>query len=161
MAVRGRKPKPTAVKMLEGNPGKRKLNENELNVVKLTGDVPSPPSWLLPDAKKEWKRLAKNLSDLGVLTNLDLQTFASYCQAYARWKDAERKIAERGNIIETKTGYLQQNPLINISQSNQKVMLRTAAEFGLTPSARARIIAGQESSGSGESEMEKILRGEA
>ena len=29
MAQRGRKPKPTAVKVLEGNPGKRQLNEME------------------------------------------------------------------------------------------------------------------------------------
>ncbi|MEQ8198694.1 MAG: phage terminase small subunit P27 family, partial [Clostridiaceae bacterium] len=29
MAQRGRKPKPTAIKVLEGNPGKRPLNKNE------------------------------------------------------------------------------------------------------------------------------------
>ena len=30
MATRGRKPTPTAIKELEGNPGKRKINEAEL-----------------------------------------------------------------------------------------------------------------------------------
>lgn len=34
MAQRGRKPKPTAVKVLEGNPGKRSLNTNEPKPVK-------------------------------------------------------------------------------------------------------------------------------
>ena len=29
MATRGRKPTPTALKLLEGNPGKRKLNDRE------------------------------------------------------------------------------------------------------------------------------------
>ena len=29
MATRGRKPKPTALKVLEGNPGKRPLNDRE------------------------------------------------------------------------------------------------------------------------------------
>lgn len=29
MAARGRKPKPTALKVLEGNPGKRPLNDHE------------------------------------------------------------------------------------------------------------------------------------
>ena len=43
----GRKPKPTAVKKLEGNPGKRKLNTKEPNPGK---EMPDCPAWLLPDA---------------------------------------------------------------------------------------------------------------
>ena len=46
---RGRKPKPTALKKLEGNPGKRPLNELE--------PVPPTvalrcPNYLLPEARK-------------------------------------------------------------------------------------------------------------
>lgn len=44
----GRKPKPTAVKKLEGNPGKRKLNTKEPNPGK---GMPDCPAWLLPEAK--------------------------------------------------------------------------------------------------------------
>ena len=51
----GRKPKPTAVKKLEGNPGKRKLNTKEPVPAK---GMPDCPEWLLPEAKKEWERLA-------------------------------------------------------------------------------------------------------
>ena len=53
--VAGRKPKPTAVKKLEGNPGKRKLNTKEPVPAK---GMPDCPEWLLPEAKKEWERLA-------------------------------------------------------------------------------------------------------
>ena len=49
-------------------------------------------SWLLPEAKKEWKRLASSLEAMGVLTMADLTAFAGYCQAYARWKEAEEFI---------------------------------------------------------------------
>lgn len=52
----GRKPKPTAVKKLEGNPGKRKLNTKEPVPAK---GMPTCPNWLLPEAKSEWKRLAE------------------------------------------------------------------------------------------------------
>ena len=45
----GRKPKPTAVKKLEGNPGKRKLNTKELVPAK---GMPACPDWLMPEAKK-------------------------------------------------------------------------------------------------------------
>ena len=57
MATRGRKPKPTALKVLEGNPGKRPLNELEPKPKK---QAPSCPSWLEPEAKKEWRRMAKD-----------------------------------------------------------------------------------------------------
>lgn len=52
----GRKPKPTAVKKLEGNPGKRKLNTKESVPAK---GMPECPDWLMPEAKKEWEHLAE------------------------------------------------------------------------------------------------------
>ena len=50
----GRKPKPTALKKLEGNPGKRKLNTKEPIPAK---GMLNCPEWLLPEAKKEWENL--------------------------------------------------------------------------------------------------------
>ena len=50
MATRGRKPKPTALKLLEGNPGKRPLNEHE--PIPPTGKIRCP-SWLEEEAKKD------------------------------------------------------------------------------------------------------------
>ena len=58
----GRKPKPTAVKKLEGNPGKRKLNTKEPNPGK---GMPDCPAWLLPEAKTEWIRLSEKLNQMG------------------------------------------------------------------------------------------------
>jgi phage terminase small subunit len=51
----GRKPKPAAVKKLEGNPGKRKLNTEEPIPAK---GMPACPDWLMPEAKKEWESLS-------------------------------------------------------------------------------------------------------
>ena len=56
MATRGRKPTPTAIKELEGNPGKRALNDREPKPQK---KAPACPKWLEDEAKKEWRRLAK------------------------------------------------------------------------------------------------------
>lgn len=72
MAGRGRPPKPTAVKELEGNPGKRPLNKNE---PKPKQTAPKCPSWLEPDAKKEWRRLSKELESMGLLTEVDMAIF--------------------------------------------------------------------------------------
>ena len=59
-----RKPKPTALKKLEGNPEKRKLNMKEPVLEK---EMPDCPKWLLPEAKVGWNRLCKKLSEMGVL----------------------------------------------------------------------------------------------
>lgn len=89
MATRGRKPKPTAMKELEGNPGKHPLNTSE---PKPNKKAPACPKWLEPEAKKEWRRLAKQMEAIGILTEVDMAAFAGYCQAYARWKEAEEFI---------------------------------------------------------------------
>ena len=67
MAVRGRKPLPTALKELEGDRGKgrRPLNKDEPTPPQ---DNVKCPAWLMPEAKKEWKRLAPSLIAMGVLT---------------------------------------------------------------------------------------------
>ena len=155
MATRGRKPKPTVVKMLEGNPGKRQLNlfeprpEREMKPLRA-------PEWLEKEAKAEWNRLNKNLFELGLLTKFDVQAFALYCQAYARWREAEEFITQHGSIVKTSKGGWQQVPQVSIAHQNQKIMLQAAAEFGLTPSSRSRMIADQAVSKESD-EMELLL----
>ncbi len=157
MAVRGRKPKPTALKVLEGNPGKHPLNLREPVPPK---DAIQCPEWLEEEAKLEWDRLAPSLEAMGVLTSADLMAFAGYCQAYARWKEAEEFITQHGSIFQTPSGYVQQVPQVSIAQQNLKIMQSFCSEFGLTPATRSRIIA---NSGMGDSAdadpMEKLLKG--
>jgi P27 family predicted phage terminase small subunit len=138
MAQRGRKPKPTLIKQLEGNPGKRKLNEFEPKPEKR---APKCPVWLDKEAKKEWRRTAKQLEKLGVLTEVDMAAFAGYCEAYARWKEAEEFISRHGTIIKTPNGYWQQVPQVSIAQTYLKIMIKFCEQFGLTPSSRSRIVA--------------------
>ena len=155
MATRGRKPTPTAIKELEGNPGHRPLNSNEPKPVK---KAPACPKWLEPEAKKEWRRLAKQMESIGILTDADMAAFASYCQAYARWKEAEEFLTQHGTIVKTPSGYWQQVPQVSIAQTYNKIMTKLATEFGLTPSSRSRIVAG-DGEKSAEDEMENILGG--
>ena len=92
----GRKPKPTALKRLEGNPGKRKLNTKEPVPGKGMSEC---PAWLLPEARAEWKRICGKLSEMGVLTEIDMAAFAAYCQSFARWKE---KIETAKNFLDLK-----------------------------------------------------------
>ena len=151
----GRKPKPTAVKKLEGNPGKRKLNTKEPVPAK---GMPACSDWLMPEAKKEWERLAKLMNQMGVLTEVDMAAFAAYCQSYARWKEAQEHITSVGSTFETDKGYQQQTPWVGIANTNQKLMLQASSEFGLTPSSRSRIVAGNGKAKETEDDMKKAVK---
>ena len=135
MATRGRKPKPTAMKELEGNPGKHPLNTSE---PKPTKKAPACPKWL----------------------EVDMAAFAGYCQAYARWKEAEEFITQHGSIVKTPSGYWQQVPQVSIAQTYLKIMNRFAEQFGLTPSSRSRIIASDGGPANAADEMESLLGGD-
>lgn len=142
--MRGRKPKPTHLKLVTGNPGRRPLNKAEAMP---PPDLPSPPPELSDDAKVEWGRVATELFRCGLLTKADRAALAAYCQAYGRWVQAERAVAEMGKrdqltgglMIKTTNGNAVQNPLIGIANKAMADMVRYAAEFGMTPSARSRI----------------------
>lgn len=83
--MRGRRPKPTRLKVLTGNPGKRPLNTDEPKPEVAT---PECPAELGPVARREWDRLACELTALRILTNLDRAALAAYCGAYAMWAEA-------------------------------------------------------------------------
>ena len=153
MALRGRTPTPTAIKILEGNPGKRPLNEYEPKPEK---KAPPCPKWLEKEARKEWKRLAPKLEMLGVLSELDMAAFAEYCQAYARWKEAEEYISSHGSTFKTANGCIMAVPQVNIAKSYLAAMESAAKQFGLTPAARSRLIANADN-GDRDDELERLL----
>ena len=84
--------------------------------------------------------------------------FATYCNAYARWKEADEFISQHGTVIKTPSGYVQQLPQVSIAQTYAKLMNRCAEQMGLTPSSRSRIIAAD--TGNPEDEMEELLGGD-
>lgn len=96
---------------------------------------------------------------MGLLTDMDMAAFAGYCQAFARWKEAEEFLTQHGSIVRTPNGYLQQVPQVTIAQSNLKIVLKFCEQFGLTPSARSRI-AGDGATADPEDDMELLLGGD-
>ncbi len=142
--MKGRKPTPTHLKLVRGNPGNRPVNKRE---PKPGGGRPQPPDHLLKEAKLEWRRVAKLLHAIGVLTTLDRAAFAVYCQAYGRWVRAERALeamavkepATQALLMKTKSGNLIQNPLVGTANKAMDVLLKAATELGMTPSVRSRI----------------------
>ena len=141
MGKRGPAPQPTKMKILRGNPGKRPLNKHEPQPPPGT---PRCPSWLGKVAKAKWRELAPKLSAAGVLTCLDGDALTCYCRIWSRWKRAEEYIETHGTVVEIAyrqggTKSLRAIPQVAIAHSLLQLLNRYQQEFGLTPSARARL----------------------
>lgn len=153
--MKGRKAKPTALKLLHGNPGKRPLNKNEPKPKPL---APAVASWLSPDAKKLRKELAPKLEAVGILTEVDGASFDLMLTHYCLASEAARTLKQEGSIIEDSKGYPAKHPAVQILRDHSAAFLRFAAEFGLTPSSRSRLnlVTPDEEI----DELEEYLRGE-
>lgn len=134
--MRGRKPKPTRIKQLAGNPGRRRLNKREPSV----RGIPECPAHLDSLAREEWGRILPILTGMQILGSIDQGALAAYCQAYSTWAQAQRAIAKHGMTSVNAGGAPVPSPFIRISAIAVDQMRKLAAEFGMTPSARSRLV---------------------
>ena len=133
----GRKPKPTNLKLLQGTARKHRLNKNEPMPDPC---IPDMPAHLSEPARKEWSRLAPELESLGLLSNVDRNVFAAYCQAYGRWVMAETEIARLDSLVDrTPRGMAQQHAYVGIANRAMELMNRFGVELGLSPSSRSKV----------------------
>jgi P27 family predicted phage terminase small subunit len=137
----GRKPKPTQLKLLEGNPGKRPLPQNEPKPAPIAPDC---PEWLCDDAKAEWARICPQLERLGLLTQVDMAAMVGYCESWAQYKKSMEFLHKHGEVypIKNEDGsikYLQQVPQVSIANKALGNIRAAASQIGLSPSDRGRI----------------------
>ena len=96
--------------------------------------------------------MALELHHLGLLTVVDVTSFAAYCQSYGHWREAQEALAKmaandpvnRGLLVDTKDGK-RRNPLVKIAADAANDMVRHATQFGFTPVARSRLHASDSS----------------
>ncbi len=135
--MRGRKPKPTQLKVLDGNPGRRPLNDREPQPPK---EVPDPPEFLNDEGRAEWFRTTAALKEMGLLSKADRAALSAYCTAYSRWVAAEEQVSKFGTIIKSPDkGFPMKSPYLTIADQAMETMRKFLVEFGLTPSSRSRI----------------------
>jgi P27 family predicted phage terminase small subunit len=150
----GRKPIPTYLKLLNGNPGKRPINENEPTPVV---EIPECPEYIAKDeiAHEEWQRIIPELYKLNLITVIDRATIELYCTQYSIYRRALEEINIKGLTVSNVRHGEKSIPHIAIAREAAKVIKSIAVEFGLTPSSRSRI---NVPSGKTEDEMEKLLK---
>lgn len=134
---------PTALKILRGNPGKRPVNSAEPTHPTL--DLAVPPELVDPKAQAEWSRVAAMLAARGQVTTVDRAVLIGYCLKYAQWHALELEAAKHPFIVRSPSGYPMPNPALGMANKAFALLLKAAAELGITPSSRSRVHAQLES----------------
>lgn len=133
----GPPPKPTALKILEGNRGHQKLNLNE---PKPTPGIGAVPSWMSAEGKRAWKVIVPELERLGLLTVIDGLALSAACSAYGEAVECRRYLKKNGRTMKVgEAGYEQQRPEVSIEQKAWDRFHKFCTEFGLTAAARSRL----------------------
>lgn len=136
----GRRPKPTILKLVAGNPGKRAVNKKEPKPKRV---IPSCPAHLKTEAKVAWGRLCVLLDGMGVLTEADVFTLERLCGCYAELIRYDKLIDTDGPTYTTSTNtgdtLIKANPAVAMFADADRRFKSYLIEFGLTPAARSKV----------------------
>ncbi len=133
------RPKPSHLKLVRGNPGKRAVNKRE---PKPRREIPSPPAHLSDRGKVAWGKVSVILDRMGVLTEADAFALEMLCETYADILDARENLqGGRYQTVITKSGDSMERarPALSDLQDADRRFRAWLVEFGLTPSARSRV----------------------
>lgn len=136
----GRPAKPTALKLVQGNPGKRPINKRE---PKPAAERPRCPAHLSPKAKTAFKNVCDLLEEMGVLTVADGMALEMLCDAYAEWRDLRKVVEQKGATYETVATsgdvMVKARPEVAMAADAWKRVKAMASEFGLTAASRTKL----------------------
>lgn len=135
----GRKPKPTKLKILTGNPGKRRLPAHEPQPLRdlEPGDA---PLWLGPQAREIWEREMPRLPQ-GLLGAHHAEIFAQYCALVAEAVRCGKLLEKSPPVVKHANGILMDSPLAAAFRRNVESARKLASELGLTPTSSPRAVA--------------------
>lgn len=162
--ARGRKPTPTHLRIIAGNPGKRPINGAEPKPKRAR---PEAPSYMDAESKKIWDAVVKELDDISILTSIDVFAVETLCAAIADHRSSVRQIeanakhhreqkktepkeepifSSDGRYYRTVSGtgsaMWRAHPAIAVRSDADRRIRGWCAEFGLTPAARTRLVVG-------------------
>ena len=141
--MRGRKPTPTVLKALRGNPGKRQLKEDLQQdlLENKKSSIPKInfPKWYPKEAAKFIESLKPHLIEIGTIIELDRAGLLALGLTWHRLFLCEKILHEEGYTLEGHRGAVVKHPMTTVLRQAESQFLRWSVEFGLSPAARVRL----------------------
>ncbi len=137
--MRGKTPTPTTLKILRGNPGRRRLNSEEPSSP-LLKRMPPAPGFLDDEGRRVWSAEGRRFIKAGLLTALDLTMFGTWCIWYSKRDLASRAVNQSGIVVRANgVGNPYISPYMSVISMCSKAMHQIEIEFGLSPASRTKV----------------------
>lgn len=137
MGGKGPPKKPTALKLISGNPGGKPLPKNEPKPEAIASlDVPADLQGAV--ARAAWERVAPKLRRMHVLSEADVDALLLYCRLCETFATADAQVRTEGVTLETPQG-LKKHPAVTVMHESATQLRALMQSFGMTPSARASV----------------------
>ena len=151
MGQRGPTGKPSKVKKLHGTYRGDRAPDNEANPEPAN---PEKPTWMkmykykkaenedraiMKHANKYWDKNAEKMAKVGLLTEIDIESFAMLCVAYGEFINALLKMVEQGSIVKFNSGNIQQHPYSIRADKAYNKYRQMCKQFGVSPASRTGI----------------------
>jgi len=130
--MRGRKPKSAKLKLLEGNPGKRPLEDTSPKPKPI---LPKRSSHLKGEARRAWDFYNR---EAYWLTEADATILEVLCVEIGIACEA-RKIINREGILDESKPTVRPHPACKVANDADKIIIRLSQELGFTPASRSRL----------------------
>jgi P27 family predicted phage terminase small subunit len=149
--MRGRKPTPTHLRLLAGNPQHRHINQLEPLP---SGALVDPPPWFSDSQKASWNYVIERAPD-GLLKQLDQSVLTVWVVAEGLHRQATEALTRFGMLLRAQSGEFYPSPYVGIVNKQAAIMLKAASELGFSPAARPRIQLTPE--GQGTDDFDKLI----
>jgi P27 family predicted phage terminase small subunit len=133
MGKRGPAPRPTQLKQFYGEKRPSRIQPQP----QPREALPEPPIDMTDDAREVWIYTIGELGPMRIATSADRDALAAYCEAVSMHRRATRLLAKSEILIKGQKGNVVRNPAVQMQRDAAQTMKAFAAEFGLTPRARA------------------------
>lgn len=160
---RGRRPKPTALRIAQGNPGKRPIEQ--LTAVEQAAaatssaisksqasSIPVPAELVNEGAIEIWQRLTWRLAGLNFVQATDADALARYCSYLSTWYQLAAKLNVKKLVVKTKSAQVEMDRLDRKFQAMLLLDKRLESledRFGLNPQARHQLLRDKFNTGRG------------
>lgn len=139
MGRHGPAPEPTKLKLIKGARRSR-INEGE----PVASDaLPLCPPGVSREVRQVWDYTVNELIAMKIASSADRDALHAYCEAVVTHRRACALLAGTDVLLKGLHGGPVRNPAVGIQRDAANAIRTFAQEFGLTPSARSRIVAEQ------------------
>lgn len=113
---------------------KAEIEERKAMEVKAKSDSIEPPSYLPKKLKADFNRIAGELNDIGIMSNLDCEALAKFITAEYQWQQVAKDLLSRQNIDDE---YFER---VKLQERIFKMARQSANDLGLTISSRCKLV---------------------